>query len=377
MCCLPRDISTVSIYFDGFEREYQYFKNFPTHFVWTDARSKLSLDTNGHNFMGFGSLLYRDMLRGKYTTFGTVLEAGDENILYKTSEPSESNNVFFGSGMELLCFTHALTELGTALIVMCYMPNETINSLKSLAGPGSEKLYRKECLINIACRMQGKEEIVKKYHYPRSKIVFGEHFASDFLSFCIAKYLGVPYVLDLYAELPSGFEEFVNNHDLLFYSKIKQDMLSKTPEELLNYYRQKLFAAGLEYYSDEDYQEMREVGDYLRNIYRKRPKKNSKEHIDFRLNDKLRDYKSVILYGAGKVGQDYYRQLIEKDVSVYWVDEKYNYYRNQGYDVNPINDLGQIDYDVVIIATVEDDFMKSMREELLTQGIPEEKIITC
>ena len=111
--------------------------------------------------------------------------------------------------------------------------------------------------------MLGLDPIVNEYHFPENKLTFGNYITTDFLSLCIAKYLGVDFAAAIYEELPQGFEEFVQTHTLSFYKKIKQDNLSIEPKDLIQFFCSKCQGAGLEYYQEDDYREIREVLAFL------------------------------------------------------------------------------------------------------------------
>ncbi len=263
MCCLPPDTHLVSIYFEGFEREYDYFRKFNVHCIKTNVRKKISIDKNTWVFMGLGAILYKEYLNLEYITFGTIAEAAPGLLKRHTPKETDPNFLFNSVGFKMPNFTHALTELGTTFIVAQYMPEELQNSLKSLAPVGSEKLYRKECLVNIACSIMGLPFIVKEYHLPRVKKRFGEYFATDFLSLAIAKYLGISFAAELFTQMPVDFMQFVNSHSLEFYKRIKQDNLTIQPSELREYFINKLTNAGLDFYSENDYQELNTVLQYI------------------------------------------------------------------------------------------------------------------
>lgn len=378
-CCLPPDTNMVSILFEGFEREYEFFKRAPTHIVKTDVRRKLPIDTNSWEFMGFAAILYREYLSKKgiiaYTSFGTILEAGTTDVLKQVAVDKQNYDF---SGLSLIRLTHGLTELGTSLVAAHYCPDVLTDSLNSLALPGSEKLYRKECLANIACGILGLTPVVKEYHTPRRKMRFGEYFATDFLSLCIAKHLGIKYVKALYQFLPSNYERFIDDHSLAFYGKIKQDMLSQEPKEIISFFCNKAMEAGLSFYTAEDYEETNEVREYLLAAYEETAEKErTTPQFQFLLDDRIRgrNFRKVVLYGAGGVGKDYYQQLTASGTDVYWVGENWFYCREQGLDVHPVNPLPNEDYEAYIIATIKPTFKDAMKKALTEQGIPADRII--
>ncbi|MBR0353404.1 MAG: hypothetical protein IJH53_09410 [Oscillospiraceae bacterium] len=265
LCCLPPKTKLVSVYFTGYEREFKFFRKYNTHIVKTNVRRFIPIDENSWEFMGFASILYKDYYPDtNCLLFGSIAESARWGLEHHfTRITGQDVPLYHAAGMILPHCTHALTELGTALIVAYYKYEEMFGSLCSIEDIGSEKLYRKECLSNIACEMLGLDPIVNEYHFPENKLTFGNYITTDFLSLCIAKYLGVDFAAAIYEELPQGFEEFVQTHTLSFYKKIKQDNLSIEPKDLIQFFCSKCQGAGLEYYQEDDYREIREVLAFL------------------------------------------------------------------------------------------------------------------
>ncbi len=85
----------------------------------------------------------------------------------------------------------------------------------------------------------------------------------------------------------------------------------------------------------------------------------------------------VVLYGAGSVGQAYYRQIYRQNIleMVVWVDREWKKYAKDFYPVQPPEVLGEYEYTYLIIAVRKEDLADRIRKELITQGIPQEKIL--
>lgn len=91
----------------------------------------------------------------------------------------------------------------------------------------------------------------------------------------------------------------------------------------------------------------------------------------------LKQDSRIILYGAGKVGVDYYRQIFgRKSVKlVLWVDKGWREYQN---DYTPVASPEQIvdcDYDYLVIAVRKKELADEIRRDLKLNGIAEEKIL--
>lgn len=85
---------------------------------------------------------------------------------------------------------------------------------------------------------------------------------------------------------------------------------------------------------------------------------------------------SVILYGAGTVGQAFYRQIKQIDYCnlVAWVDKNYGAYPI--YNVKSPEEIGKLfAYDYIVIANASELAVKEITEWLLDRGVEAKKII--
>ena len=84
----------------------------------------------------------------------------------------------------------------------------------------------------------------------------------------------------------------------------------------------------------------------------------------------------VILYGAGKVGRDYYRLFKDRSdiLPVLWVDKNWEK-NNADFPVHPVDEIRNTDYDRILVAVAQKELFESIREELLEMDIPEDKIL--
>lgn len=87
--------------------------------------------------------------------------------------------------------------------------------------------------------------------------------------------------------------------------------------------------------------------------------------------------KKVILYGAGKVGADYYKQI--KDCMNMelcgWVDKNYGKYQAEELDVQPIEYIQKTEYDYILVAVRKQTIFEEIKKELSAMGISEEAVI--
>lgn len=86
---------------------------------------------------------------------------------------------------------------------------------------------------------------------------------------------------------------------------------------------------------------------------------------------------NVVIYGAGDVGRDYYRQIKESEYCniVLWVDRNYKEVKLEGLPVESCDRINETFYDYIIIATVEQVIHDSIVRDLIHMGIDKEKII--
>lgn len=158
-----------------------------------------------------------------------------------------------------------------------------------------------------------------------------------------------------------------------------QDITGQTIEEIkLNYHLNHI----LQGYGGDSYQRIREdIVCYLAksclNIVERRAE--GKVHISrfwYRDAHELKG-KRVVLYGAGRVGQDYYMQLrrYQEIEIVAWIDSNWQRCRFEYAKIAGIDELGKHGYDKVIVAVCEAGMAKEIRGILEDYGVPEEKIV--
>lgn len=85
----------------------------------------------------------------------------------------------------------------------------------------------------------------------------------------------------------------------------------------------------------------------------------------------------VILYGAGVVGTDYYRQTkAECNFEiVLWVDKNWKKYQDVCWKIKPVEKVLDVIYDVIIIAVKKETLASCIIDELNRIGVPKEKMM--
>lgn len=86
--------------------------------------------------------------------------------------------------------------------------------------------------------------------------------------------------------------------------------------------------------------------------------------------------KKIVLYGAGKMGKDFKKQLEQLDQNVVlWVDKNYEAYRAMGLDVVSPKAILGADFDVLVLAISRLDIIENICADLEMLGISKEKIV--
>lgn len=87
--------------------------------------------------------------------------------------------------------------------------------------------------------------------------------------------------------------------------------------------------------------------------------------------------KKIVLYGAGKVGSDYYAQLCRYSscTIVAWVDSNYQNISCEYTEIIGKEKLGLLDYDYLIIAVLSKNSAEEIRRMLIEEGIAPAKLI--
>ncbi|MCI9453764.1 MAG: glycosyltransferase [Dorea sp.] len=86
--------------------------------------------------------------------------------------------------------------------------------------------------------------------------------------------------------------------------------------------------------------------------------------------------KSIVIFGAGEVGQDYYSQISRyEDCQIAaWVDSNYRKYEFTYARVKSTESVSTVSYDVIIIAVRDEKTGMDIRKSLIQRGVTEQKI---
>ena len=86
----------------------------------------------------------------------------------------------------------------------------------------------------------------------------------------------------------------------------------------------------------------------------------------------------ILLYGAGNIGKDFYKQICADKLYqlVGWVDENYRYYQGQGLNVLEVGKIKFLKYDYIILAFKDRKLADSVKKNLIKKyTIDDNKII--
>ena len=86
---------------------------------------------------------------------------------------------------------------------------------------------------------------------------------------------------------------------------------------------------------------------------------------------------SVVIYGAGEVGYDFYRQLKTSDYAklILWVDRQYEWFRKLNLPVDSPSELKSLRYDYIIVTAERKSVFELIYNDLIKLGVAQEKII--
>lgn len=106
--------------------------------------------------------------------------------------------------------------------------------------------------------------------------------------------------------------------------------------------------------------------------------KNDKETILFPYGGIAKGSR-IVIYGGSRLGQTINRYVIEEKLAevVLWIDKAYENFQNQGLAINKPEDIQTLSgkYDYVLLASVTESIVISMKQYLIDMQVPESKIL--
>lgn len=249
---LPSDHALVSLGFGGrFRREKDFYRKFNPIQIDTNL-VETSLRKNSWSFIGLGALLAMQETQSKYCTFGSIIES--TGLRRNTAhEKGFTFPPFASAGMTNAPATQGISEVGTALVISEYSPDLLTPSLRSLASPGEEKLFRKWALATTGLLHAGRDVSIPRVERPESPhYSFGDRFVIDLSAMMVAS-LGHE---ELAQQLVKGLDgnrirdSRGMNFDFMF--KADERMYKNYPIELKSALETSLKRADIDWYTQAD-----------------------------------------------------------------------------------------------------------------------------
>ncbi len=93
--------------------------------------------------------------------------------------------------------------------------------------------------------------------------------------------------------------------------------------------------------------------------------------------DEIKFNDNLIIYGGGTFGQHLYKKITNKISHnvLAWIDEKYEHYSKLELPVKGFEKLKSLEYDVIIIALIDEDNSNRALLKLLENGVDRKKIV--
>lgn len=125
--------------------------------------------------------------------------------------------------------------------------------------------------------------------------------------------------------------------------------------------------------SSSDYK--KQIVDYVLSMCIIRSGGVTEEYMPYSVDFKNSD---VVIYGAGTFGQQIYRRICESNYCnvVGWCDPDYNEYRRCCLDVDDLEDVLKLNYDFIVIASIDGKQCDYYKRLLMEKGVNAEKIIS-
>jgi len=90
----------------------------------------------------------------------------------------------------------------------------------------------------------------------------------------------------------------------------------------------------------------------------------------------IKENKNIVIYGAGNIGKKYVRRILSLKLCniVLWVDKVYTGKNGHQLPVESVDKIYDTEFDIVIIAIEDKDISNHVKDMLITNGIPVNKI---
>lgn len=128
----------------------------------------------------------------------------------------------------------------------------------------------------------------------------------------------------------------------------------------------------------DKYQLNKQITDYVLGICLMRSGGRLPEKDSFSTFDAVYYGKRVVIFNAGTFGQQLINRFYESRhcTIVKWIDDDFWEYRRCCLDVDSVESITEVDFDYVLIATVDPDVAEVIKERLICLGVKAEKLLT-
>lgn len=312
----------------------------------------------------------------------------------RTYYEGEIHNYFFRQDVDKqgICINHVFYANYHSYIVLlemiCRAPHGQTISYKKDGNGEIVPLFSdvdKEAIIQhqVPEFIEGVKDFALLFDKEYTKKIPKLHLISFYLDYIY--YRPDKTVLDFFADMPNmltGREIKMNTYAPKLTDKdLKNIFLYHSQEPVEHFYLGSDFIYSLKRCTEkqriniEKYKKYNKnvLGKQLKNLYDLFIKRNNKQD-----NVDLKDFlgNKVVIYGAGKKGQELYDQLLkESDCNiVLWIDKDYEKYQQMGMDVSSIENIMGLSFDSLVISIVNSNIAKEVEKTLIQMGLKEEKI---
>jgi hypothetical protein len=260
----PPGTRLVSLDFGGrFSRERQFFEGF-TPTIWSTNLVQTPLRSGSWAFMGVGTVLSRHQHHPDGIAFGTILEAGPQNLRRTRPSAVATHPSFSAIGLQNVPLVSGLTEVGTALVLLRHAPDLVGDSLRSLAGPGEEKLFRKYALTRCVAERHALDAELPDVATPTvPRLAWGEAFSTDFLALWMARHASPDVSALMVAGMPTEVRDAALGLSLDLFERYDPRMYDGMREEERRRLFTRLEDLGIGPYTETDETELEVVAELL------------------------------------------------------------------------------------------------------------------
>lgn len=265
----PGEPTLVSVDFGGWlSREASFFSRFEPHVVSTNFRL-LGFARRNWMFMLCGVILLgRQLGAGNYVT-GSILESSAWHLRREVSQMTKAPLLLQSLGFRQFNTTNGLTEICTTALAVRQEPRQIMESLASLAGPGTPKLFIKTLLLRHVVEAGLVPAVdVPSLEIPQEPILhWGEILGDDFRTFYLVKILGVDLVRQVVSGVPDVVFDIGSSADLSLYRRFNPDLYQGARNFESEHISAVLSASGITPYTERDWREYRQIVDVLSEFY--------------------------------------------------------------------------------------------------------------